>query len=157
MGFSYDDWLGVFYPRGTKPGDWLEHYAKHFDAVELDTTFHAIPPVERVRRWASVVPMDFRFCMKAPKAVTHEPPVDRRIDLMRAFVEVARHFEERLGVILLQFPPSYTFEQRRHCADSPNTGGGFAVRGGVSSSFMADRRYGGSMPRLWCHAGGGGV
>jgi hypothetical protein len=35
------------------PGpDQLSYYARHFDTLELDTTFHAVPPAERVRRWA---------------------------------------------------------------------------------------------------------
>jgi uncharacterized protein YecE (DUF72 family) len=45
MGFSYSDWARVFYPAGLKPGEYLSHYARHFDTVELDTTFHAVPPV----------------------------------------------------------------------------------------------------------------
>ena len=72
MGFSYADWAGVFYPPGTKAGDYLEHYAQYFDTVELDTTFHAAPPPERFRRWAEVTPDGFRFCMKMPRAVTHD-------------------------------------------------------------------------------------
>src|SRR4051812_23520541 len=78
MGFSYSDWAGVFYPSGMKPGDYLSYYARHFDTVELDTTFHATPPPERVRRWADVTPEGVRFCVKVPKDVTHEGAIDRR-------------------------------------------------------------------------------
>src|SRR5437870_3166670 len=64
MGFGYDDWSGPFYPRGLGRGEWLSFYGKHFNAVELDTTFHGAPDVTRVRRWAASVPDDFRFCAK---------------------------------------------------------------------------------------------
>src|SRR4051812_24078708 len=64
MGFGYDDWAGPFYPKGLRRDEWLTFYARHFNAVELDTTFHATPDVERVRRWAAAVPEDFRFCAK---------------------------------------------------------------------------------------------
>ena len=109
MGFSYRDWAGAFYPPGTKPGDYLAHYARHFDAVELDTTFYATPPRARVERWAAAVPEDFRFCMKMPRAVTHELPTARAADELRGFADAALAFGEKLGVILLQFPPSFEF------------------------------------------------
>jgi hypothetical protein len=72
MGFGYKDWSEVFYPREMKCGDYLPFYAKHFETVELDTTFHAVPDRDRVRNWALAVPDNFRFCAKMPKQVTHE-------------------------------------------------------------------------------------
>src|SRR4051794_7360842 len=111
MGFSYADWAGVFYPTGTKPGDYLSHYARHFDTVELDTTFHATPPIERVQRWAQVTPDDFRFCVKTPKEVTHNGSLGRRVGEMNRFIEVLRAFEKKLGVVLIQLPPSCGMDQ----------------------------------------------
>jgi hypothetical protein len=42
-GWSYDDWVGPFYPAGMKPGDYLPCYAQHFDVVEVDSTFYRAP------------------------------------------------------------------------------------------------------------------
>ena len=111
MGFSYADWAGVFYPPGTKAGDYLAHYAKYFDVVELDTTFHAAPPPERFRRWAEVTPDQFRFCMKMPRAVTHDVPPDKAIAPMREFLDAARELGDKLGVVLLQFAPHFEADQ----------------------------------------------
>jgi uncharacterized protein YecE (DUF72 family) len=111
MGFSYSDWAGVFYPSGTKPGDYLSHYARHFDTVELDTTFHATPPVDRVRRWADVTPDTFRFCVKTPRDVTHTGAPDRRIGDMLHFLEVMREFGPKLAVVLVQLPPAFGVDQ----------------------------------------------
>ena len=108
MGFSYSDWAGVFYPKGIKAGDWLSFYARHFNAVELDTTFYAVPPIERVQRWRDETPEDFRFTAKTPNLITHEPNIDRAAPSMREFLEVMKHFEQKLAVVLLQFPPSFT-------------------------------------------------
>jgi uncharacterized protein YecE (DUF72 family) len=108
IGFGYSDWQGAFYPKDVKPADHLSYYAKHFDTLELDTTFHAVPTVDRVRKWAAAVPDEFRFCVKTPKDVTHgTPPLSNRIEPMLAFVEVVREFGAKLGVVLLQFPPSF--------------------------------------------------
>ena len=76
IGFGYDDWRGPFYPANAKAGDYLAFYGRYFNAVELDTTFHATPPPDRAARWASAGPDDFRFCPKAPRALTHaaQPP-----------------------------------------------------------------------------------
>lgn len=111
MGFSYGDWARVFYPPGTKPGDYLSHYARHFDTVELDTTFYAHPPPARIQRWVEATPPGFRFCMKMPRSVTHERPTVGAVNELKEFADLVRHFGEKLGVILLQFPPSFEVDQ----------------------------------------------
>jgi uncharacterized protein YecE (DUF72 family) len=109
MGFSYADWAGgVFYPKSLKPGQWLAFYAKHFNAVELDTTFYAVPPVERVRRWRDETPDDFAFMVKTPNGITHESMIDRAAPRMLAFLDVMRHLGPKLAAVLLQFPPSFS-------------------------------------------------
>src|SRR4051812_15811858 len=108
MGFSYSDWAGVFYPKDIKNGDWLSFYAKHFNAVELDTTFYAVPPVERVQRWRDETPEHFRFTVKTPHGISHEQRIDRAGPSMRTLLDVVRHFESKLAVVLLQFPPSFS-------------------------------------------------
>ena len=107
MGFGYDDWSGPFYPRSLKTADRLSFYAKHFNAVELDTTFHAAPDAGRVRRWAVAVPDHFRFCVKTPRAVTHDQPLDRSADAMLRFLDAVREMGDKLGAVLLQFPPHF--------------------------------------------------
>lgn len=107
MGFGYSQWAGTFYPKGMKAGDYLSWYAQYFDTVELDTTFHAMPTASRVRHWASMVPANFRFTAKAPRAVTHDAPLEKGWGPMMAFVDAMRECESKLGVILLQFPPTF--------------------------------------------------
>ena len=117
VGFGYDDWSGVFYPDGLKSADYLSFYARHFDAVELDTTFHASPTAERVGRWAAAVPEAFRFCVKTPKDVTHATgsgTIASRVGPMLGFLDAARGFGEKLGVVLIQFPPSFDARQHKH-------------------------------------------
>jgi uncharacterized protein YecE (DUF72 family) len=110
MGFGYVEWSGgIFYPEGLQSADYLEHYAHHFDTVELDTTFYATPTDDRVKRWADATPDTFRFSAKAPRQVTHETSIDRTIDMMLDFLRVMqRGLGEKLGIVLLQFPPSFT-------------------------------------------------
>lgn len=111
IGFGYSPWRGVFYPRELKSNEYLSYYVSRFDCVELDTTFHAMPTAERVRVWAEQVDDDFRFAVKTPKQITHEGAIDQRIDLMRAFIEACRPFEQKLGMVLVQFPPGFDTSQ----------------------------------------------
>src|ERR1700686_235938 len=80
-GFSYKDWIGPFYPHGMKSPGMLEFYAEHFDAVEIDSTYYAVPKPQLFTNMAARTPPDFRFTVKAPGSITHvpaagEPPID---------------------------------------------------------------------------------
>src|SRR5437763_11509702 len=102
--FGYDDWARVFYPKDLKPVDYLSFYARHFDTVELDTTFHASPTVDRVAKWAAATPETFRFCVKTPKEITHADgriSAHGRVDAMLRLVDVVGGFGAKLGVVLL--------------------------------------------------------
>jgi uncharacterized protein YecE (DUF72 family) len=114
IGFVYDDWTGTFYPPRVKPERRLELYAQQFNTVEIDTTFHAIPPRDRVRRWAEVTPADFTFSVKTPRDITHEGLVgaDSTCVQMRTFLDVMLLLGDKLGVVLLQFPPSFVSPRR---------------------------------------------
>jgi uncharacterized protein YecE (DUF72 family) len=110
MGFSYPDWSGVFYPKGTKSTDYLSFYSHHFNSVELDTTFHGVPPIERVQRWRDETPDSFRFAAKMFKEITHGGVLERSLPATMDFLHVMSAFESKLGVILIQFPPSFGIE-----------------------------------------------
>ncbi len=63
--------LDAWYPFGLPPGERLAHYARHFSAIELNASFHAVPTPARMRAWADATPEGFRFCTKIPKEVSH--------------------------------------------------------------------------------------
>ena len=112
-GFDYQDWRGPFYPRHIRAGDRLAFYAEHFSTVELNVTFYRMPAADAFRSWRDAVPDDFRFAVKASRYLTHtlrltEP--DRPVDYL---MERACLLGDRLGVVLLQLPPSLGFEPER--------------------------------------------
>jgi len=71
QGWNYAQWVGPFYPAGTRAEDFLRLYGRAFGTVEVDSTFYAVPPGKVVMSWASKVPDDFRFALKLPRAITH--------------------------------------------------------------------------------------
>jgi len=111
IGFSYKDWNGVFYPDGLQPRDYLAHYSQVFNAVELDSTFYGTPKPEYVQRWEAVAPDDFTFCVKAPREITHEYRLENSEEAVGDFIHTMRFLGDKLGVILFQLPPDFTFTQ----------------------------------------------
>ena len=111
MGFGYKQWLGPFYPAGMAPKRFLSHYSTLFNAVEIDSTFYGTPCPATVMRWRQATPDDFTFCVKTPKAITHEARLADGTEAMLAFIETAVLLQDKLGCILIQFGPAFTYNQ----------------------------------------------
>jgi uncharacterized protein YecE (DUF72 family) len=45
-----------WYPPELPEHERLPWYAEHFEAVEVNTTFYAVPPAEQVGRWVERTP-----------------------------------------------------------------------------------------------------
>jgi uncharacterized protein YecE (DUF72 family) len=97
-------WLGTFYPSGTKPADFLAHYARRYTTVEIDATFYATPPVSTVAGWRDKTPDGFLFAAKAPQAITHEKFLEDCEHELHGFLEAMSGLGPKLGPILFQFP-----------------------------------------------------
>lgn len=107
QGWNYAGWVGPFYPRGTRAEEFLQTYARAFRAVEVDSTFYAIPDPKAVRAWAQRTPPEFTFALKMPREVTHELRLRGAEDLVRDFLARARELGSKLGPILLQMGPDF--------------------------------------------------
>lgn len=107
-GWSYSTWSGTFYPGSAKPGDYLSLYSRVFDTVEIDSTFYAIPDGKRVMKWKESTPDDFLFVAKAPRTVTHERRLRNAGAQMGMFLKSMENLGDKLGMVLLQFPASFT-------------------------------------------------
>ncbi|MBN1265691.1 MAG: DUF72 domain-containing protein [Anaerolineales bacterium] len=110
QGFSFDDWVGPFYPDGTPKREYLEVYSKHFRTVEIDSTFYGVPRLTTVEGWRKRTPPEFRFAAKFPRAITHEKMLVDAERETETFIRVMEELEEKLGVLTLQF--SYEFESK---------------------------------------------
>jgi uncharacterized protein YecE (DUF72 family) len=66
-----------WYPQGMPAAERLPWYAQRFRAVELNSSFYAVPDRNTVRRWAEVTPEGFTFDVKAHRALSrHAAPLD---------------------------------------------------------------------------------
>lgn len=109
-GFSYPDWVGEFYPAGTKAANMLGFYAAHFPLVELNYTFYRPPTASALAALADKAPPEFRFLVKLPQTISHE----QRPDDLPSFRLAAGQLERRgqLAGVLCQLPQSFHHGKR---------------------------------------------
>jgi uncharacterized protein YecE (DUF72 family) len=112
--WSFDNWRGAFYPHDLPESHWLEFYAGHFPAVEVDSTFHATPTEATVRRWAETTPASFRFACKLPRHITHICRLRDCAAELSSFFRAIELLGPKLHVILVQLPPSLTPADGKH-------------------------------------------
>jgi len=111
MGYGYKDWQGMFYPEGLNRREFLSYYSEFFNAVEMDSTFYGTPRPAYVERWAQITPRGFIFCPKMPRQITHELRLYGAEEETEAFLKTMRLLGDKLGPILIQFPPDYSREE----------------------------------------------
>ncbi len=105
-GFSYPTWKGKFYPASLAGANMLRYYAERLNGVELNGSFYRTPPESTLLKWAAETPPGFRFCMKANRGLTYSAEAFDKVGLARILTERIAALGERLGPVLLQFPPT---------------------------------------------------
>ncbi len=104
-GWSYDGWVGTYYPSGTRPAEMLPYYSRDFDTVELNVTFYRFPTPAMVRAWTERTPERFVFSAKLNRMFTHYRKLKGGEELIDDFLSPLRGLGEKLGPILVQLPP----------------------------------------------------
>ncbi|MFO1054578.1 MAG: DUF72 domain-containing protein [Planctomycetota bacterium] len=113
--WSEKSWVGVFYPEGMPPGDWLTHYATRFDTVEADVTYYRVPDRKLVDGWAARTPDGFTLSAKFPRSIVHggdaaTPDTERVLawdhvgDDVQRFLDAMGRLGSKCGPLVLQFP-----------------------------------------------------
>ncbi len=127
-----------WYPPKLPAGDRLPWYAQHFEMVEVNSTFYAVPNPQLVARWCRATPDHFIFDVKLHRLLSRHsttikslPPALQKVanadakgrvrlsaDLERALLEHVIAAAEPLrkahkfGAFLLQLSPA--FSPRKH-------------------------------------------
>ncbi|MCW4005412.1 MAG: DUF72 domain-containing protein [Candidatus Bathyarchaeota archaeon] len=120
MGWSYSFWKGTFYPDKLPSKEFLAYYAKHFDSVEVDSTFYRIPRASTVLDWKQQTPDGFMFSLKFPKKITHEKLLKGCQEETQVFLERAEGLEEKRGALLIQLPPMFRQQHFSQLSDFLN-------------------------------------
>ncbi|HTD99739.1 MAG TPA: DUF72 domain-containing protein [Mucilaginibacter sp.] len=113
-GFHYKDWKIKFYPEGLPQKKWFDYYCEHFDTLELNVTFYRFPQLSFLQNWYQKAPANFRFSVKAPKAITHFKQFHDSARMIGDFYETINSgLQEKLGPILFQMPPRFSYDEER--------------------------------------------
>jgi uncharacterized protein YecE (DUF72 family) len=105
-GFSHDEWKGSFYPTDLTKDRMLAHYATELPSVEINNTFYRMPKPAVIAQWASAVPGDFRFALKASRRITHIGRLRDAGDPLAYLFSTLSGLGDRLGAVLFQLPPN---------------------------------------------------
>jgi uncharacterized protein YecE (DUF72 family) len=113
-GWNYNHWKEPFY-EGKPARQWLQHYAQHFDTVEVNNTFYRLPLKTSVANWVEQTPPDFLFSVKASRYLTH---IKRLTDLGGG---IERYYERieplvrspKFGPVLWQLPANFRRDDER--------------------------------------------
>ncbi len=106
-GFSYNDWVEKFYPKGMPKREWLNYYSREFNTCEVNSTYYAIPSLATMKAMVEKTDQDFLFSIKANQQMTHQ-----RNDNAAVFESFYQMLEPvtgagKLGCVLAQFPYSF--------------------------------------------------
>ncbi|MCW4030432.1 MAG: DUF72 domain-containing protein [Candidatus Bathyarchaeota archaeon] len=104
-GFYYPLWIGRFYPPKLKKTQWLPYYAQFFNTLEVNNTFYRYPTEKLLAGWNQNPPPDFRFTLKANRAITHTRKFHNTTQLTETFYKLAHLLGEKLLAVLFQLPP----------------------------------------------------
>lgn len=115
-GFSYNDWVGPFYPVGMPKREWLCYYAREFNSCEINATFYTVPKPATLVSMANKTGEGFlfviKFVIKANQRMTHEQKDNEEV--FTAFRKMVGPLVERgrMGCVLAQFPYSFGFNRK---------------------------------------------
>ena len=107
------EWIGKIYPKGTKDANFLEHYVKHYNSIELNATHYQIYGPAAISKWADKAKgIDFKFCPKVPQLISHYSSFNNTDQITTSFLEGILAFKEHLGPIFLQISERFSPNQR---------------------------------------------
>jgi uncharacterized protein YecE (DUF72 family) len=114
-GWSYEDWIGNFYPFGhSRDFSLLKFYARYFNLAEVNSSFYSFLSPRIVENWLAQIDdeADFIFVVKLHMDFTHRRNFnEKKVKEFKFNLDILKS-AERLGGILMQFP--YSFE----CTDA---------------------------------------
>ena len=113
-GWFYWRWRGDFYPEELPTSGWFQHYASHFDTVEINASFYSWPTEATVKTWIRQAEgRDFIYTVKVCELITHIKRFEGTKTLVRDFGFIADMLGPRMGCFLFQLPPSIHYTAAR--------------------------------------------
>jgi len=112
------EWLGKIYPPKTKEKDFLDHYVKHYNSIELNATHYKVYGPAGIAKWAAKAgDKDFMFCPKMYQGVTHRGSLKGKDFITTEFLRGILAFEKHLGPVFVQVSDAFTPKRKQELFD----------------------------------------
>jgi uncharacterized protein YecE (DUF72 family) len=112
------EWIGKIYPPKTKEKDFLQHYVKHYNSIELNATHYKVYGPAGIAKWAAQAKgLDFKFCPKMYQGVTHRGSLKGKDFITTEFLRGIVAFEEHLGPCFVQVSDAFSPNRRQELFD----------------------------------------
>nr|BDT29075.1 DUF72 domain-containing protein [Bacteriovorax sp. HI3] len=105
-------WLGKIYPPKTPPQEFLYHYSRNFNCIELNTTHYRIPDSKTISEWLLAVPADFQFCPKLHKDISHARNGLVDTTILSHWWEFLSGIQNNLGPCFIQFHEMFSYKDK---------------------------------------------
>ncbi|MET0462336.1 MAG: DUF72 domain-containing protein [Chitinophagaceae bacterium] len=99
------------FPKAFQQSSRLHYYASIFNSVEINSSFYKIPQEKTYGKWATEVPLSFRFSIKLTKEASHAKNLEWNEEAVEKFMQTAEGLGNKKGSILIQFPGKIALEQ----------------------------------------------
>lgn len=110
-GWTFAPWEGTFYPGDLPKKQQLEYAGSKLTSIEVNGTFYRSQKPETFAKWASEVPDDFVFALKAPRFAVNRKVLAESGESIARFVDSGiAELGEKLGPILWQFAVTKQFD-----------------------------------------------
>jgi uncharacterized protein YecE (DUF72 family) len=110
--WGHKAWVGKIYPAKAKPAEFLSHYAKSFNTIELNSSHYGIPAEPTVAKWREAVPQEFLFCPKLLQAMSHDERGLLDPQLQNSWFEFLEKLGPNRGPCFAQFPPHFDYSRK---------------------------------------------
>jgi uncharacterized protein YecE (DUF72 family) len=113
-GWTYAPWRGTFYPDDLPQKRELEYASRQLNSIEINGSFYSLQTPKSYQAWYEATPGDFVFAIKGGRYITHLRRLrDIELPLANFLASGVLALREKLGPILWQFPPNFTFDPPR--------------------------------------------
>ena len=96
--------------RFDSPGTHLQRYSRGLDCAEINSSFYRPHAATTYAKWRDSTPPHFRFAVKIPRTITHELKLQEAQEPFITFLAQTDGLAEKRGPLLLQLPPSLSFD-----------------------------------------------
>ncbi len=118
------EWIGKIYPKGTKEKEFLRHYARYYNSIELNASNYVLYSADTYRQWMEMVANpEFRFCPKAHRAMSYMKSSVNKDRLTNEYLAGIRTLGMQLGPVFMtlngSYNPAYADEFFEYLASLP--------------------------------------